>query len=146
MCSPSFVADVAALSSTVRALLARIERSDLVVYVRCVSFKPAAFAGRLLFVTAAGAHRYLMIEIRSPEQWHTQATTMAHELQHAVEIADAPWVRTDRQMAQHYRLTGIAVAAQPLTFDTEAARQVEWRVHRELAATQSAAVLLARRR
>jgi hypothetical protein len=131
-CLDSFIADAAARSSTIRALVARIEQSDLIVYVRCASFRNAALAGRLVFLTAVARTRLLMIEIKSPEQWHTQVATVAHELQHAVEIADAPSVRSQAALALHYRQTGITVATNPFVFDTEAARQTGLRVQREL--------------
>ena len=133
-CLTTLIADATAFSPTIRTLIARIERSDLVVYVRCVAFTNNALAGRLMFVTAVAGQRYLMIELKAPEHWHTQAATVAHELQHAVEIADVPWVCSDETMAQYYRQSGITVAAKPLTFDTEAARQVGLRVQRELVA------------
>ena len=133
-CLTTLIADATAFSPTIRALVARIERSDLVVYVRCVAFKNSALAGRLMFVTAIVGQRYLMIELKTPEQWQTQVATVAHELQHAVEIAEAPWVRSDDTMAQYYRQSGITVAAKPLIFDTQAARQVGLRVQHELVA------------
>jgi hypothetical protein len=131
-CVRTLVVDAAVLSSTIRTLVARIERSDLIVYVNCTPFKNSVLAGRLIFMTTALGHRLVMIEIRSPEQWHTQMATVAHELQHAVEIANAPSIRSRAALARHYRRTGITVATNPYVFDTEAARQAGLRVQREL--------------
>jgi hypothetical protein len=130
--------DAHAVSSTVRALVTRIEQSNLIVYVRCVAFNQTPFVGRLMFLTAIAGQRYVVIELKNPEQWQAQVATMAHELQHAVEIADAPWVHSDTSMAQYYREAGITVCKRPLTFDTDAARQVGLRVQRELSAVQAA--------
>jgi hypothetical protein len=137
-CLHTLLEDATAVSSTVRALVARIEHSNLVVYVRCLALKQPSVVGRLMFLTAIAGQRYLVIELRNPEPWPTQVATMAHELQHAVEIADAPWVRTQAEMAQYYRSAGITVGTKPLTFDTDAARQVGLRVQRELYAVRAA--------
>jgi hypothetical protein len=133
-CLTTLITDAAALSATLRFLVARIERSDLIVYVRCVAMTNTALAGRLMFMTAILEQRFLMIEVRTPEQWQTQVATVAHELQHAVEIANTSWVRSDQTMALYYRQSGITIADKPLTFDTEAARQVGLRVQREIIA------------
>lgn len=137
-CVKTLVEDATAVSSTVRALVVRIEQSNLIVYVRCVAINHASFVGRLVFLSAVAGQRYVVIELRNPEQWEAQVATMAHELQHAVEIADAPWVESQAGMAHYYRQAGITVSTKPLTFDTDAARQVGLRVQRELAAAQSA--------
>ena len=137
-CLHTLIEDATAVSSTVRTLVARIQQSNLIVYVRCVALARSSFVGRLMFLTAIAGQRYLVIELRSPEPWPAQVATMAHELQHAVEIADAPWVLTQAGMAQYYRNAGITVGTKPLTFDTEAARQVGLRVQRELSALQTA--------
>ncbi len=137
-CLNTLVEDGRAVSSTIRALAARIEQSNLIVYVRCVAFNQATFVGRLMFLTSIAGHRYLVIELRNPEVWQTQVATLAHELQHAVEIAEAPWVQNQASMAQYYRQSGITVGSTPLTFDTDAAKQVGLRVQRELYAVLAA--------
>jgi hypothetical protein len=137
-CMHTLLEDAAAVSPTVRALVARIEHSNLIVYVRCVALNQSSFVGRLLFLTAMVGQRYVVIELRNPEPWQTQVATLAHELQHAVEIADAPWVVSQAGMAQYYSQGGITVGTRPLTFDTDAARQVGLRVQRELAAVEAA--------
>src|SRR5688500_10883291 len=147
-CLHTLLEDATALSYTVRALVARIERSDLIVFVRCVAFKNSSLVGRMMFITAAAGQRYLMIDVKAPDQWHAQIATVAHELQHAVEIAGASWVVDQATMAQYYRQAGITVAMEPLVFDTEAARNVGRRVRGELwmAAPSAAAPESARHR
>jgi hypothetical protein len=137
-CLTTLVEDAKAASSTVRALVRRIERSNLIVYVRCVAFNHASFVGRLVFLSTVAGQRYVIIELRIPEPWQAQAATMGHELQHAVEIADVPWVQNPAGMAQYYRQAGITVGTRPLTFDTDAAKEVGLRVQRELSATEAA--------
>jgi hypothetical protein len=137
-CLTTLIEDATAVSSTMRALVARIEQSNLIVYVRCVAFNQAPFVGRLMFLTAIADQRYVVIELRNPERWESQVATLAHELQHAVEIADAPWVVNQADMARYYSQAGITVGTKPLTFDTDAAQQVGLRVQRELSAVLAA--------
>jgi hypothetical protein len=139
-CLKTLVDAAAEASSTVRVLVTRIEQSNLIVYVRCVAFMNAPFLGRLVFLSTVAGQRFVVIELRNPEPWPVQAATIGHELQHAVEIADASWVTNQASMAQYYRLAGVIVGTKPLTFDTDAARQAGLRVQREIAAAQSAPV------
>jgi hypothetical protein len=137
-CFSTLLDEATAASATVRALVTRIEQSNLIVYVRCVAFNHAQFVGRFVFLTTIGGQRYVVIELKNPEPWQAQVATMAHELQHAVEIATAPWVHNQATMAQYYRQAGMTVGTKPLTFDTDAARAVGLRVQRELAALRAA--------
>ena len=132
-CAKNLIEDATAQSSTIRALATRIEQSDLIVFIRCLPFKDHLLAGRMVFLTSIAGQRYLVIELKSPEQWNTQVATVAHELQHAVEVANEPSVRNQATMAQYYRRTGVTISSRPLIFDTEAARQTGLRVQRELA-------------
>jgi hypothetical protein len=131
-CASMLIADAAARSATIRSLIERIDRSDLIVFVRCVAFMQPAVAGRLMFLGAAAGHRFLLIEIRIPAVWHTQAGVVGHELQHAVEVAGAPNIRSQADMAAHYARTGVPVSAKPAAFETEAARRTGLQVLREL--------------
>jgi len=139
-CLKTLVEATAAASATARSLVTRIEQSNLIVYVRCVTFMNAPFLGRLTFLSTVAGQRYVVIELRNPEPWPVQAATIGHELQHAVEIADAPWVNSQASMGQYYRRIGITVGTKPLTFDTDAARQAGLRVQHELNALHAAPV------
>ena len=131
-CLPTLIADAAAGSATITSLIERIERSDLIVFVRCVAFIQPAVAGRMVFLGAVAGHRFLVVEIRIPATWHMQAGVVGHELQHAVEIADAPDIKSQSDMAAHYTRTGVQVSAKPPAFETEAARRAGQRVLQEL--------------
>lgn len=131
-CRQTLVADAIRLSPTVHDLVARLEQSDLVVYVRCAVFKNSTFSGRLSFLGATANRRYVVAEIKLYDQFSLQIATLAHELQHAKEVADAPSIRNTASMAAHYRRIGITIDRYPLIFETWAARAVSERVHREL--------------
>jgi hypothetical protein len=56
---------------------------------------------------------------------------IGHELQHAVEIAAEPTVRSKRDLQNYYKRIGVASRAGD-TWDTEAARHTGRRVAREV--------------
>ena len=117
----------AAQSPTVRALIDRLDRSDVIVYVR------ALLDGRIGLLSASGAARYLVIEIACPRSALVQSVTLAHELHHALEIASAPGVVDAATLARYYAAIGTRDGAPGrLTFETAGARAVGERVRREL--------------
>jgi hypothetical protein len=122
-------------SATVRALVEHLERSDLIVYVQTRFFTSHAARGRLIFVSAAAGRRYVLVEVACGESWNTQLSTLGHELRHAVEIADAGWVRSPADMAAFYTSAGMQIAfeAGHEAFETLAAQDAGQRVARELA-------------
>src|SRR5690242_13677423 len=87
----SILADTAERSATVRDLLARLADSDVIVYI---DFTPSRQfpAARTVFVTRALDVRYLRIGISVSVPFFDIAPMIAHELQHAVEIAGEPAV------------------------------------------------------
>ncbi len=122
-------------SATVRALVERLERSDLIVYVQTRFFTSHSARGRLIFVSASAGRRYVVVEVACGESWNTQLSTLGHELRHAVEIADAGWVRSPADMAAFYASAGMQIAfeAGHEAFETLAAQVAGQRVLRELA-------------
>jgi hypothetical protein len=119
-------------SPTVRALVDRLNRSDVVVYVRPARLSPT-LDGRTGLLSVAGGVRYLVIELACPRSARVQSVTLGHELQHAVEIADAPEVVSARTLERFYSGIGIPDGDPGRrTFETAAARAVGERVRREL--------------
>jgi hypothetical protein len=57
-------------------------------------------------VTVAGGHRYLRIHVDPGIPDQAAIALLAHELQHAMEIADARWVVDQRALAQLYMCIG----------------------------------------
>jgi hypothetical protein len=70
-----FLAEGMGRSATIRALLERLEHSDLVVYVRQLPFNSSLTTGHLQFIGATPDRRYVMIEIACGESWHVQLAT-----------------------------------------------------------------------
>ncbi len=77
-------------SNTFRGLTDRLSGTDVIAYVR-FSRCPGNFAGCLSWASAAPGLRRVLIKLdqfgRSPKEL---TSLLAHELQHALEVADAP--------------------------------------------------------
>jgi hypothetical protein len=97
-----------AQSPSFRALVERLERSDVVVYVRDERGLTPKFAARLTFVAAAGGTRYVMVGLSRRLTPSQQVATLGHELQHAVEIAERPSIVDTPSLAGEYASLAIA--------------------------------------
>jgi hypothetical protein len=130
------IADGMRSSETIRALVERLERSDVVAYLECDHAGLANVAGRLTFVSAAGGHRYVVIRLRPIGSRTQRLAILAHELRHAVEIADAPGVVDDASLVVEYERIGHLnrwSAVPGIAFDSEAAIRAGQEVLQELA-------------
>lgn len=122
-------------SPTFNGLIRTIEDSDLLVYViqwmKLSTFGEGLTVGGNVTVREAANGLRIVFILINPSLPPDHATAMiAHELQHAVEIAQAPHVVDHKSLVQHYRQIGIRTGAQ--SYDTTAARTVWDRVITEL--------------
>jgi hypothetical protein len=126
------LADGGRVSPTFRALVARLRASDVVVYLQCDG--PAGPDGRLTFLSSAGGYRYVVVRMaRFPRA--QQIAMMAHELQHAVEIAEMPAIVDGPSLVREYRRIGYENRWSRLpgvSFDTRAAVRIGEQVLREV--------------
>lgn len=122
------------ISPTLRALVARLTASDVVVYLRCHGPTEPIGGGRLTFVSSAGGLRYVVVRMTRLSRAQ-QIAIMAHELQHAVEIADTPAIVDGQSLVREYHRIGYVNAASALpgiAFDTRAAVHAGEQVLKEL--------------
>jgi len=124
-------------SPTFRALVDRINTSDVVVYVTAESGEmPSGLDGQLTFVSAVGGFRYVLVRVNSQLSAARLVSLIGHELQHAREIADAEWIVDPASMAREYvRTLGYRSrnqSQQHQTFDSAAAVRAGEQVLREL--------------
>jgi len=121
-------------SPTFRALVQRLLESDVVVYLWCDRADTAPSDGRLTFVSAVGGYRYVVVRLVRLHSRERQIALMAHELRHAIEIADAPHVVDEQSLEREYRRIGYVSGAHTgrLTFDTRAAVNAGVQVINEL--------------
>ena len=96
-------------SPSVRALVQRLEQSDVVVYVYEDRMRAAGIDGRLTFQSTAGGYRYVQVRVVLRLSEARNISTLAHELQHAVEIADRPSIVDQATLARAYARIGHAM-------------------------------------
>ena len=118
-------------SQLFRELLQTLEASDLIAHVETSTRLAAGIAGTTRFVADTGAYRYVRITLHRDLPADVRAATLAHELQHAVELARAQ-VRTPVDMLRLYVREGYRTGADPTYYETAAAEQAGLRAWREL--------------
>src|SRR4051794_3844358 len=120
----------AAGSPTVRALLSRLAETDVIVYIEITS-SPQVTVARTKLVTATPTARFLRIGISSTLRASEMPPLIAHELQHALEIAEQADVKDDAGVRRLYARIGHEHGID--NFETDAARAAERRAREEMA-------------
>lgn len=121
-------------SPTMATLIAELRQAPVVIHVDDEMGGHHHWDGRLRFVTRAGGCRYLRIDIRDAGTPAVRAALLAHELQHAVEVARAA-IDDRGAVAQLFRRIGFGVPdGGGTTFDTAAAIDAGRRALAELTA------------
>ena len=121
--------EAAARSATVRELIDRLGATDVIVYVE-VTASPEIPVARTKLVTATANARFLRIGLRAALPPYDVTPLIAHELQHAIEIAERPDVRDEQAVRQLYQRIGHQHGVD--RYETEAAGDVERQVRAEL--------------
>jgi hypothetical protein len=122
-------------SQTFRELVAALDASDVIVYVE-PKMSRNTLGGYLSHgVVATGRFRYLRISIDISGGPARVLSLLAHELQHALEVANAPDVRDADGLERLFSRTGVAFGCGGSDcYETRAARDIEVRVRDEWAA------------
>ncbi len=117
-------------SSTFARLLTGLDESaGFVVYVT-TSPDPER-RGSIVFVSRASGVTYLLIRVCTRQSVTDRVAVLAHELEHAVEIAGAtPPVASEKDLQRLYTRIGIDSSGKHL--ESEAAVRAERAVHHEL--------------
>jgi len=131
--SMQLLRDGVARSETFRDLVDRLEASNVFIYVEVSPFIKSSLAGQLTWMTQAGPYRYLRATI-SPDQTSDQSiASLAHELQHAIEVMDHEHVVSEKTLVSLYKRIGQpSTAAVASGWETVAAQEAGYRVRREL--------------
>jgi hypothetical protein len=122
-------------SPTFRHLLLRLDESDVMVYVVPGFCEVTRLEACLLrHVAISGASRYLRIVINPHKPATELIARLGHELQHALEVAEAPEVVDAASMLALFRriASGTCRGVPVDCYETAAAVDVEDRVLREL--------------
>lgn len=140
-CAAAAIATGRARSATVRTLEARLTSSDVVAYVHCQWHRtdlPGAF---LSWVSTTPMLRYVRLSLSYELSPWTRVEMLGHELQHAVEVAQAGWVRNETDMARLFTQIGRRTRISHRSFETEAAQEAGLAVRRELAGAAPATMV-----
>jgi hypothetical protein len=122
-------------STTFKALVDRIESSNVIVYIALNPMMKSNLSGMLTWMTRTGAHRYVRASIGTDLTFDQMIATVAHELQHAVEVIEDESVVDEKSLVALYRRIGHQnSAAAPARWETDAAQRAGFRVRRELVA------------
>ena len=116
-------------SPTVAYLVNRLQASDVFVYVT-VGLIDLDTAKTVLLGTP-GNYRYLRVSINVTQSLGQQIVLLGHELQHALEIAEAPDVRDGNTMAALFKRIGWR-SGRPNQYETHLAQAVGARVRRDV--------------
>lgn len=139
------VAEGYAQSAAFRRLVETIAESDGIVYVVPGECPMRGMRGCLLHTLHnASSARYLWILIESAGPPAEVIATLAHELQHAVEVLQAPSVRSGRGMRRFYSSResgsgGFQRGGNSRAYETAAAIRIAATVRSELAAARERA-------
>ncbi len=128
----ALVAEAFFRSRTIRSMIARLNSSDVVVHVRADLSRQTG-TGDLHFLVAAGGVRRVLVTIDFANREDDRIAWFAHELQHAIEVSQAPEVRDADAFARLYDRIGWKTDMEGQTFETDAAIDVRTRVLDELA-------------
>jgi hypothetical protein len=128
------IADGLKRSATFRELVERVGMLNGIVYIQLKqsvnSRTRRVLDGALSHsITAAGAYRMLHVMVGAGEG-DRPIYLLAHELQHVVEVLEAPGVLTERDVDQLFERIGVRAFAGDM--ETQAALDVEHAVRSEL--------------
>jgi len=117
-------------SPTFRRLANDVQQSDLIVYVERHNRFRQGKSGSIQLIATLGGQRYVRVALNSALNERELVVLLAHELQHASELASSPHVFDENGMRELYCSIG---DARQFGFDTLTARQVTAQVSAELA-------------
>jgi hypothetical protein len=128
-------------SPTFRSIVDRLIGSDVIVHLQCDPAAPPHVDGRLTFASKAGGFRHLVVRLRYQRHRLPFIGLLAHELRHAVEVADTAAIVDSRSLAREYGRIGYVrrATADATSFDTDAAIDAGYRVVAEIGAARKPA-------
>ncbi|MCU1383505.1 MAG: hypothetical protein JWL71_2202 [Acidobacteria bacterium] len=131
------IAEAARRSPAIQEWIDHLQELDVTVYVRSRLFVNLELEGRVALLARTGSHRYLVIELACGRSELNQMVTLAHELFHAIEIAEEPAAISADTVADLYSRIGRQTGNDNgrRTFETEAAAAAGVRARRQLLTT-----------
>ena len=134
-----------ARSTTFRHLMDVLDASDVIVYFDPKLSRPLLHGYLNHHMTVAGGIRYIRVMADVTGAETRGIAIIAHELQHAVEVANAPEVLDDRSLALLFERAHLQFGCAGECFETQAAIDVEYTVIAELKAAKGPSTLASSR-
>ena len=121
-------------SPTLRALVDKVEASSILVFVDGDMRMPERIGAQLNFVTSVNDVRYVRVDINVMLAPRRQVALLAHEFQHALEIAGRPEIQDIEAMESLYEDIGFQSFdnGRHRGFETDAALEMQEAVERDL--------------
>jgi hypothetical protein len=126
------VAEGIRLSPTFARLHRELQNTDVILFLRSAADLRPGISGRLVLLSATKEGRYLRADLRRDLARVELIAAIAHEMQHALEIARHNTVRDEHAVRTLFWLIGME--ARQHSFETDAAQEVAMRVRTELLA------------
>jgi hypothetical protein len=119
-------------SSTLREIIQKIQRSDVIVHVTCERFSALTLEGRTVWASAGPDVRYVRVQVDCMLATQRLVAILGHEFQHVAEIAAAPDVVDERSFGRLFKSIGYSCGGTSSEqFETEKALDAGERVRRE---------------
>ncbi len=129
--------DGMARSETFRRLVRTLDNSDVVVYVDVKTTRQALGGYLAHNIVVAGACRYVHVAVDVHGANGRLVPLLAHELQHAVEVAQEASVRDEKSLERMFERLAITFGCGGTTrSETQAAKDIEAFVSAELKAAR----------
>jgi hypothetical protein len=122
-----------ARSATFRNLVSALDASDVIVYIE-PKLTRQNLGGYLAHqVVARGGYRYLRVAVEMQGAEGRLVPLLAHELQHAIEVAQSPEARDAKSLEKVFSRLAIQFGCGDTSCsETQAAKNVEYAVAEEL--------------
>jgi hypothetical protein len=118
-------------SATVRELIRELDRTDIIVHLDSAPHLAGGLAGMTRFVGIAATTRYVRITLLRDLPPDTRASTLAHELQHVIELARSD-ARSHAAVRALFERIGVRVDAKRRFYETGEAQRAGARAWIEL--------------
>lgn len=129
------LSDAIGRSPTIARLVQRLQAQKIFVLLE-TRVDPSVPTAETSLLAATEAGRYLYVVLNPQLSRNRRMELLGHELQHAVEIAQAESVRDGRSLREYYAVHGRALTSsgnRTQSYETDAAQTIERQVRRELA-------------
>ncbi len=128
----ALLADGVRRSPTLRSVVERVRAGPVIVFVQTVRWLPRELAGAVTWIGASPPYRFVRVSVKIHPSGDALLASLGHELQHVIELLDAPWVSDDQSLLALYQHIGHPTNAAQSAWDTADARWTGDQVLREL--------------